>query len=81
MNAILSFSFILLVGLLSAKLIGRMKFPSVTAYLVIGILIGPSIFNLISPSLINNSGFISNIVLSFIAFSWGRAFQGNRSRG
>jgi len=75
MNAILSFSFILLVGLLSAKLIGRMKFPSVTAYLVIGILIGPSIFNLISPSLINNSGFISNIVLSFIAFSLGQSFS------
>jgi len=75
MNSILSFGFILLAGLLAAKLIGRMKFPGVTAYLVLGILIGPSILNFISENVISTSGFISNVALSFIAFSLGQSFS------
>lgn len=75
MNATLSFGFILLAGLLCAKFIGRMKFPSVTAYLVLGILIGPSIFSFISENVINASGFISNVALSFIAFALGQSFS------
>jgi len=75
MNTILSLGFILLVGLLFAKIIGKFKFPSVTAYLVIGIIIGPSIFNVISKNVTGMSGFISTVALSIIAFSIGQNFS------
>ncbi|OGX18576.1 MAG: hypothetical protein A3K83_00325 [Omnitrophica WOR_2 bacterium RBG_13_44_8b] len=74
MNTILGLGFILLTGLFSSRLIHKIRFPAVTAYLLLGILIGPSILNLTSPELINSSGFISNIVLGFIAFGLGQSF-------
>lgn len=74
MNTLLSIGFIFLVGLFFARLINRIKLPSVTAYLLLGIFIGPSILNLTSQELISSSGFISNIVLGFIAFGLGQSF-------
>ncbi len=74
MNTILGLGFILIAGLFSARLINKIKFPAVTAYLLLGILIGPSILNLTSQELINSSGFISNIVLGLIAFGLGQSF-------
>ena len=47
MNTILGLGFILLAGLFSAKLINKIKFPSVTAYLILGILIGSSLLKLV----------------------------------
>jgi NhaP-type Na+/H+ or K+/H+ antiporter len=73
-NTILGLGFILIAGLFSARLINKIKFPAVTAYLLLGILIGPSILNLTSQELINSSGFISNIVLGLIAFGLGQSF-------
>jgi NhaP-type Na+/H+ or K+/H+ antiporter len=75
MNAILSLGLILLFGLVSARLINKIKFPSVTAYLLLGILFGPSLANIVSSDLISASGFISNIVLGIIAFSIGQNFS------
>ena len=74
MNTILGLGFILIAGLFSARLINKIRFPAVTAYLLLGILIGPSILNLTSQELINSSGFISNIVLGLIAFGLGQSF-------
>jgi len=73
-NTILGLGFILIAGLFSARLINKIRFPAVTAYLLLGILIGPSILNLTSQELINSSGFISNIVLGLIAFGLGQSF-------
>ena len=74
MNTILGVGFILLAGLFSAKLINRIRFPAVTAYLILGILIGPSLFKLIPKGILDASGLISNIVLGLIAFSLGQNF-------
>lgn len=75
MNTILGLGLILLAGLFSARLIGKIRFPAVTAYLVLGILIGPSLFRLIPAEIMNASGLISNIVLGVIAFSIGQNFS------
>ena len=80
MNTIFSLGLILLLGLISARLINKIKFPSVTAYLLLGILIGPSLGKFISPDLISSSGFISNIVLGLIAFSIGQNFSRDNFR-
>jgi len=51
------------------------RFPAVTAYLLLGVLIGPAVFNLVSSRVLQSSGVISNVVLSIIAFSLGQNFS------
>ncbi|MFH0913443.1 MAG: cation:proton antiporter [Candidatus Omnitrophota bacterium] len=75
MNTILGFGFILLAGFFSAKLIHKIKFPVVTAYLVLGIIIGKSLFDLIPKGILDASGLISNVVLGIIAFGIGQNFS------
>ena len=72
---ILSLGFILLTGLLAGRLIQRLRIPTVTAYLLLGIILGPSALNLVSEGIINSSGLISNMVLGLIAFSIGQNFS------
>ena len=79
-NTILSLSIILLVGLAAAQFIRRAKIPTITAYIIMGIIIGPSALNLVSKGILNSSGLISNVVLSFIAFSLGQNFSLGRFR-
>jgi len=74
-DIILSFGIVLLTGFLAAKLLRKVRFPAVTAYLLLGVLIGPAVFNLVSSRVLQTSGLISNIVLSIIAFSLGQNFS------
>ena len=74
MNTILNLGFILLVGLLAERLIQKIKLPTVTAFIIVGILLGPSLFNIVNAQLISSSGLISNIALGIIAFSLGESF-------
>jgi len=75
MNTILGLGFVLLVGVLCTRLIGKLRFPAVTAYLIVGIFIGPSFLKQVPDSILSASGLISNIVLGLIAFSIGRNFS------
>jgi Kef-type K+ transport system membrane component KefB len=63
----------------SALLFGRIgkhfKLPNVTGYLVAGLLLGPSFFNLIPMDMVNGYSVISDIALAFIAFSVGCEFD------
>ncbi|MFC1698677.1 cation:proton antiporter [Candidatus Omnitrophota bacterium] len=77
---ILSLGFVLLAGLLAGKLIQRLKIPVVTAYLLLGIIIGPLAGNLVGAQLLRSSGLVSNIVLGLIAFSIGQNFAFSRFR-
>ncbi|WP_215492213.1 cation:proton antiporter [Fenollaria sporofastidiosus] len=62
---------ILLVGFIVAKLLGLLKFPEVTGYLIAGILIGPSVFGFIPEEAVKSFDIISEVALAFIAFSIG----------
>ena len=75
MNTILGLGVVLLGGVFCARFINKLGFPAVTAYLVLGIFIGPSVFNSVPKELLNTSGLISNIVLGFIAFGLGQNFS------
>ncbi len=75
MNTILGLGLILIAGLFSAKFAERFKTPAITAYLILGILVGPYVFNVIPDKVLNAAGIISNIALSFIAFSIGQNFS------
>lgn len=80
MNTILGLGVILFAGLLSAKLIKKINFPAVTAYLLLGIIIGPSLLRLVPGDVMNGSGLISNIVLGIIAFGIGQNFSRHHLR-
>ena len=80
---IISLGIILILGFLMTRLTKLLRLPSVTAYLVVGILIGPSIMfgsdikGIIPGDFIQNTSFISDIALAFIAFSAGEFFKIN----
>ena len=83
MNTLLSVSIALLAGLLMTRLFKTIKLPSVTAYLIAGVLIGPyclgalGIEGLGFTSMENAMGFsvVSEVALGFIAFSIGNEFR------
>lgn len=74
LNSIFGLAIIIIAGYLGAKLLRKIYFPAVTAYLIAGIFIGPQLLNLIPPKIIGFSDTISNFVLGVIAFSLGANF-------
>ncbi len=83
MITLLSVSVALLAGLIMTRLFKKLKLPSVTAYLIAGVLIGPYCLGSFgfegvgftsSESVINLS-LISEVALGFIAFSIGNEFR------
>lgn len=83
MNVLLSVSVALLAGLMMTRAFKKLKLPSVTAYLIAGVLIGPyCIGRLGIPSLgfssfdeVEALALISEVALGFIAFSIGNEFR------
>ena len=82
-NILLSLGIAMAVGLIFSRIIKLIKLPNVTAYLIGGLLIGPSFWNLItngsfsiiSHEAIESFGIIVNLALGFIAFSIGGEFK------
>lgn len=62
-------------GMLGGKLIGYLGMPKVTGYLVAGLLIGPSVLNIVPKDVLASSNIITEVALAFIAFSIGGEFK------
>ena len=67
-NLILLLGIILLLGALGGRLFQKIKIPQVVGYIVIGILIGQSGFQVLSSNVITALDPLSNIALSLIGF-------------
>ena len=72
---VFSLGIILILGFLMTRLTKLLKLPNVIAYLLVGILIGPSLINLIPEEFISHSSFISDVALVFVAFTAGEFFK------
>lgn len=72
---IISLSLILFLGFLATRVTKLLKLPNVTAYVFIGVIIGPFCLNLIPQSVIDGSAFLSDIALAFISFGIGEFFK------
>ena len=72
---IISLAIMLLCGFLMTRVTKRLKLPNVTAYIIVGIIIGPFALNLIDGNVKSAMGFITDIALAFIAFSVGEYFK------
>lgn len=83
MSTLLSVSVALLAGLLMTRAFKPLKLPSVTAYLIAGVLIGPYCvgrlgiagFGFSSGEAVHALGLVSDVALGFIAFSIGSEFE------
>ena len=83
MSTLLSVSLALLAGLLMTRLFKKLKLPSVTAYLIAGVLIGPYCLGALgldgvgftSHDSVSRLALISEVALGFIAFSIGNEFR------
>ena len=74
-TVIISIALMLFLGFSMTRLTKRLRLPNVTAYIVVGILIGPFCLNLVPATVIDGMDFLSDIALAFIAFSTGEFFK------
>ena len=74
-SVIISIALMLFLGFAMTRLTKRFRLPNVTAYIAVGILIGPYCLNLIPETVIDGMDFLSDIALAFIAFSTGEFFK------
>ena len=70
-----SISVILFAGFLMTRITKRLHLPNVSGYILAGVLIGPSVCNVIPESVIEHMGFMSDIALAFIALGVGKFFK------
>ncbi len=83
MSTLLSVSIALLAGLMMTRAFKPLKLPSVTAYLIAGVLIGPYCLGALhfdgigftSAEAVEKLGLIADVALGFIAFSIGSEFR------
>lgn len=65
----------MILGLLSSKIMDKIKFPNVTGYIIIGLIAGPYCLNIITLEAVERFSLIPDIALGFIAFSIGSEFK------
>ncbi len=77
MNAqvLLSLALAFGIGLLASRVIKLIHLPNVTAFLVGGLLVGPSVLGLIPQETADSFGIITEVALGFIAYSIGSEFR------
>lgn len=80
MNHLFYIAILLLGGLIFSRLFEIMKFPEVTGYLIAGIVLGPSVLGLIPKMEVETMEIMSQVALSFIAFSIGNQMKLNQLR-
>ncbi|MDE5966947.1 MAG: cation:proton antiporter [Lachnospiraceae bacterium] len=75
MNLLTYIALLLFFALVAGKVAKKFQMPNVTGYLVMGLLIGPYGFGLLSKELVSDFGIVSEMALGFIAFSIGAEFR------
>ena len=74
MNIFLKISIVILFGVIGAKIARRLNLPNVTGYIVMGLLLGPSFFNLVTSEAAPIISFVNEFALGIIAFAIGGEF-------
>ncbi len=75
MNTLLALALAIGVGLLVSRLAKLVHLPNVTAFLVGGLLVGPSVLGLIPENTAASFSIITEVALGFIAYSIGAEFK------
>lgn len=68
MNLVLAIGIIVVIGFFGGLAAERLRFPRITGYIVIGMLLSPSLLNIISGASIKNLDIMTDIALGIVAF-------------
>jgi len=74
LNVLVKLGIVLLIGILGGRLAKVLHLPYVTGYLIGGLLVGPSFFNVITDENVKAFSIVNEIALAAIAFSIGSEF-------
>ncbi len=75
MTSLLCLAVALAAGLLFTRIVKPIGLPNVTAYLIAGLLIGPSVLNIVTDEIAAGFDTVVTLALGFIAFSIGVEFK------
>ncbi|SHK39034.1 cation:proton antiporter [Tepidibacter formicigenes] len=75
MGDFISLGIALILGVLLGKVMNKLKMPAVGGYIIAGLLIGVSGFNIVNERVIEELSFINDIALGIIAFNIGSEFK------
>ena len=81
MNLVLALGVILTAGLFGSKLLRRLGLPSVTGYIIIGILLGPSVSGIVPAGVIEQLDVLTSITLAVVAYLIGGSLRLDSLRG
>ena len=70
-NPLYGVAALIIFGLIGGKLISLLKFPRVTGYILIGILIGPSVLHVLSHEMVVSFTIIRQVAIGFIGYTIG----------
>lgn len=65
----------IITGILFGKLLNKFKVPSVAGYIIAGLILGTSGFNLVTGEMLDKLTFLNNIALGIIAFNIGSGLE------
>lgn len=72
---LISLCIMLLAGFLITRITKKLKLPNVTGFIIAGVLIGPSVLQLVPQNIVTSMSFLSDIAMTFIAFAVGKFFS------
>ncbi len=75
MHSLYYIGIIIISGLIMGKIVSYLKLPHITGYLIAGVIIGPSILELVPHIHVSRMTIISEIALGFIAYTIGSEFK------
>ena len=74
-DIIFAIGIMITIGLLGGLLANKFKFPRITGYIIVGVIISPSILNLVPRSTIENWEVMTSIVLAIIGYAIGGSLR------
>lgn len=74
MNLLLKLGIVILVGIVGGRIANYFKLPNVSGYIVAGLVVGPSLINLVNINDIQSFNIINELALAAIAFTIGNEF-------
>ena len=67
----------IVLGFIGGRISNRLKFPAVVGYLIVGLLLGPSVLGIFSYKVIDSVGIFSDLTLGLVAFMIGSEMRIN----
>ena len=74
-NSFIIFGIAILIGLFAGKIVAKYRFPLVSGYILIGVLLGQSLLNIFSVEELERFDKLNDLALGFIAFIIGLEFS------